>query len=1030
MFNYSFIFEHPNWLWLLLLLPVVAWLSRQSLSGLGRWRRWFAVGFRMAVMSLLIMALAGMQFQKKTDKLTVIYILDQSMSIPETHRGNMVGYVNASIKKHRTANKGDRAGVIVFGRDAAVELPPFDGFLPLRHQIETELDQDFTNLSGAMRRAAALFTGDSAKRVVIVSDGNENLGDAKREARALTEAGVSIDVVAVPLPERDEISVEKIAIPSDVRKDQPFDLRVVVNRDVGSSGSQTPVKAKLRISRSNGEREEMFSEQEVILPPGKSVFTVNEKIEQADSYTYTAQVIPLDTSDDGTTRNNSSTAFTHVQGRGRVLLIQGAETPGSSDFLIDRLRKEGIEVTVRTGSAAFTSLPELQRYDSVILDDVPRASGDNADTIAAFTDAQIDMLVSNTKLGCGLIMLGGPNSFGVGGWTGTNIEKALPVDLQIKNKKIAPVGALVLMMHAGEMPNANFWQKKISVEAIKGLGFQDWAGMVEWNGNVGWLWNKNKGGMMKVGPNRKTMLSRIDRMMIGDMPDFDAPMKLAAAGFARLDQNPNAKPAVKHMIIISDGDPTPPTAATMNLYKKMNVSITTVSVPSHGMSDKKTISMMRGIATDTGGKHYLVRSGKALPRIYQREVRRIASPLVKEIPAPGLSPNVMQGHEIIKGLGSDIPPITGFVMTSVKDSPLVEVILTSSAVKDERNGTVLAAWTYGLGKSVALTTDTGTRWASSWTSWEGYDRLVSQMVRWTMRPLGDTGKYTLATDVLDGKTRVIVTALDTEDNFLNFQQMSGMVVGPDMKLTEVQIVQTAPGRYEGEFESTSQGSYTLAVMPGAGKGQLLSGVNVAYSNEFRDRETNLPLLHSIVELPAKGGKVGQFIEGSGATNELDKMLATNPFRRDLPKAMSVQEIWPLLVLWGSCLFFGDVFVRRVHVSFEWLSPALATLRNKLFRREQPVATEETMSRLKSKKAELDAAIDERKAASRFELTDEAEADPNILQQPEGGVFTPSSTKPQKRGEVSLDKKDQDDDSYTSRLLKAKKQVWKDRDKGS
>ena len=87
------------------------------------------------------------------------------------------------------------------------------------------------------------------------------------------------------------------------------------------------------------------------------------------------------------------------------------------------------------------------------------------------------MLVRNTEeLGCGLIMLGGPNSFGAGGWTNTELEKAMPVDFQIKSAKVVPVGALVLNMHASEIPQANYWQKVICQEAIKALGPRDYCG--------------------------------------------------------------------------------------------------------------------------------------------------------------------------------------------------------------------------------------------------------------------------------------------------------------------------------------------------------------------------------------------------------------------------------------------------------------------------------------------------------------------------------------------------------------------------
>ncbi len=115
------------------------------------------------------------------------------------------------------------------------------------------------------------------------------------------------------------------------------------------------------------------------------------------------------------------------------------------------------------------------------------------------------MLVRNTQqMGCGLIMLGGPNSFGAGGWTNTELEKAMPVDFQIKNCQGRAVGALAMVMHASEMAQGNFWQKKIAEEAINALGPQDYCGVIHWNRQrqmaVG-----QPAGVAQVGGNQRRM---------------------------------------------------------------------------------------------------------------------------------------------------------------------------------------------------------------------------------------------------------------------------------------------------------------------------------------------------------------------------------------------------------------------------------------------------------------------------------------------------------------------------------------------
>jgi len=1018
MFNHSLAFDSPAYLLLLLLLPALWWLSFAGLSGLGRVRRLFALALRSLVLTAIVFALADVQYQRHSDRIAVIYLLDQSLSIPAAAREQMVEYVNASIEEHRDGAYQDRYAVIVFGRDASVEMPLVDVEIAMPSNIETILDPEYSDLSTAIQRAKAMFPYDAAKRIVLVTDGNQNLGNAQREAKAATAAGVSIDVVPVMLTARSEIAVEKIALPANARRGQPFEMRVVLGNDA-PQGSQRSVAGQLRIVRKTGQREETIVTQEVVVPPGKRVFTISEEIDQPDFYTYEAHFSPADPAADGMTQNNQASAFSHIRGKGHVLLIENWDQQGQHDHLVERLRSEDIAVTITPSNQLFTSLAELQRYDCVVLANVSRSSGNDGDNFTSFSNDQISMLVRNTReMGCGLIMLGGPDTYGAGGWTNTELEKAMPVDFEIKNTKVVPVGALVMIMHAGEMPRSNYWQKKIAFESIKILGGRDYCGLVQWNGTDQWLWGQSQGGLIRVGPNRKMMMARTDRMTIGDMPQFDPAMKMAATAFAGIKDA-----SVKHMIIISDGDPSPATNATLKRLKQLQVKVSTVAVNSHGRigSDE-----MRRIADATEGKYYVVRSAKALPKIYQREARRIARPLVYEREAP-FRPGITAQHEILQGVEEGVPPITGFVLTTVKENPLVEVLLQSPQPTLAKNATVLATWTYGAGKAVALTTDAGIRWADRWSQWDGYDKLFSQMVRWAMRPTGDLGNLSVATNVGEGKTQVVITALDSDEEFLNDQSMSGTVVAPDMTSIPMSIEQTAPGRYVGEFPSDIAGSYLIVVTPGPGRAPIRTGVNVGYSAEYRDSQTNLALLKSLASMPVKDGPAGVLVETGLDRSRPEQLLAANPFRRDLQPAIANQSIWPWLILVGSWLFFADVFIRRVQVNFDWLLPLVARGRDWALSRERPAKVPETMSRLRSRKQAISEQIQGRRATTRFE-------EPIDTQETtDGSLAATTATPPKKPARPQSTAKPPDqaaEPSYTERLLKAKRQVWHDRDKES
>jgi Mg-chelatase subunit ChlD/uncharacterized membrane protein len=1004
MLNYHLSFQSPWYLLLLAVLAPVWWLSFRNLAALGPVRRWLALALRSAVLGLLILALAEAQIVRVTDRLTAIFLLDQSLSIPAEQREAMVHYVNAAVAKHR--KKDDRVGVIVFGRDAAIEIPPFAYDLEMT-KIEVSVDPEHTNIAAAMKLAEATFAEDAARRIVVVSDGNENLGNAMEQAQGLAAAGVGVDVLPIRYHNLAEVAVERVVLPPDVRRNQPFDLRVVVNNLTVPRPPQHPgvVHGKLLLYQSTPEGTRLLGEQPVTLPPGKKVFTVRQQIDAPNFYTYEARFIPDRPEDDTWPQNNRATAFTQVQGKGQVLLIEDCEHKGEHDLLVDRLRQQGLQVTVRSSDLAFQGLADLQPFDAVVLADVPRATNEEIH----FTDEQIDMLVRNTQqMGAGLIMLGGPNSFGAGGWTGTELEKAMPVDFQIQNAKVVPRGALVMLMHASEIPEGNRWQKVIAQEAIKTLGAQDYCGVIHWAFSAQWLWRPN---LCRVGDSRDQMLALLDRMTPGDMPDFEPAFAKAQQEFAALQDA-----AVKHMIVISDGDPQPPAAATIAAMKAQRVTVSTVAVAAHGPAESQNLA---NIANQTGGKFYKVNNPQALPRIYQREARRVSRSLIYE-PGRELRLESRREHEILGGIDA-LPPITGFVLTNRKDNPLVETLLVSPKPAGDRNNTILAAWPFGLGKAVAFTTDDGGRWTKQWPGDAAYDKLFGQMIRWAMRPAGGTEKFTTASEVVDDQIRVVVNALDKNDEFLNFLAMTATVIGPDLKPVPMKMTQTAPGRYVGALPARDSGSYFIVVGPGAGLAPIRTGVTVPYSNEFRDLATNEALLGQLAALAPKGGAAGKVIEAAGEDPVLEQLAAVNPFRHDLLKASSRQDIWQYLVLAGCCLFFGDVFIRRVQVNLAWVPPLAGRTRDFILRRRPPPPAPQTMDRLRSRKAEVSGQFDQLRAAARFEAPAEKAVSLDVLEpsvgRPPAGQAPPQPPPVPAKSE---------EESYTERLLRAKKKVWKEK----
>ena len=162
-------FDHPGYLSLLLFLPVMWYFSFRSLAALGNARRILAILLRSIVFTVFVLALANVQFLRTSDRMAVIYLLDQSESIPAAKRQWMLNYVVQDVKEHRRPGRNDLAGIVVFGRDALIEVPPFDDDIPNVGRIEAQLGStDATNLESALQLAQASFPEGSVNRIVLV----------------------------------------------------------------------------------------------------------------------------------------------------------------------------------------------------------------------------------------------------------------------------------------------------------------------------------------------------------------------------------------------------------------------------------------------------------------------------------------------------------------------------------------------------------------------------------------------------------------------------------------------------------------------------------------------------------------------------------------------------------------------------------------------------------------------------------------------------------------------------------------------
>ena len=231
--EFPFAVTAPVWLWLLLLAPAAWWVGRRGLAALGPGRRRWALALRLAVLACLALALADARVRWRPDETTVIFAIDRSESVGEAEGDRALALVNQALALKPSR---DRAGVVVFGEEALVERAPTPA-LKRVERLDSAPGRGFTDLGKALRLSAGLFPEGGRRRLVLFTDGNENLGSAAAEAASCAAQGIAVDVVPMRAAARDEVLVDAVQAPDRVEKKKPFEVKVTVRSTFSGPGT-------------------------------------------------------------------------------------------------------------------------------------------------------------------------------------------------------------------------------------------------------------------------------------------------------------------------------------------------------------------------------------------------------------------------------------------------------------------------------------------------------------------------------------------------------------------------------------------------------------------------------------------------------------------------------------------------------------------------------------------------------------------------------------------------------------------------
>ena len=896
-------FTRPLLLLLLPILPFLAYLGWPK-ARYGRGRAWAALILRCFIALLVILGLAGIQSVRGADQLAVVFLVDASDSVPEPERERALDFVGQALAALRP---DDRAALVLFGTDALVERPMMGGASPAGPgrgplgEVASIPRTHQTNLEAAIRLGSALFPAGAARRLVVLSDGRPTLGQAEQAVRLAHAQGVQVDVVPLlpSLAEEGREGVEawlaELDTPGRLHQGEEFTLSITARATAETEAELTVLSG-----------ETVVAQKQIRLNPGPNTFAIPLT---AGAPGFTPVRAYLTPAADTYPQNNTLSAFTLIEGPPRILLVatpSEEEAGGDSLFpppsqggagggwgyIRAALQAAGLDVAVTTPAALPSDPAGLAQYAAIVLIDTPAQT---------FSPRALSALQSYVRdLGGGLIAVGGPDAYGVGGWYDTPLEQTLPVWMIVRDpQRFPPMSIVVVIDKSGSMAAREDGVQKIrlageaaarvaelltDLDEITVIAFDDRPADV-------------------IGPlpadRREDVIDQVIRLQAGGGGIYvRESLQEALRVLAESDK------AVRHIVLLADGSDAEHQRDVPELVER-EIAAQGITLSTVAIGAGNDLSFLEHVAELGGGRYHFTDRAANLPVIFAQETQLAMRSYVVEEP---FYPRQTAASPILTGIEA-VPQLAGYVATTPK--PAGRVILAT-----HQNDPLLAVWQYGLGRAVAWTSDATARWAQRWVTWDGFTRFWAQAVRWTIVERADVPVEVSVT--LEGEqARVTIDAVDQSGAFVDGLEARLSVVGPEGEPMRAELAQTAPGRYEGAFVPPAEGAYLMrltASSPERGGPDealdtlaLTTGWVMGYSPEYAALEGDPAYLARLADL---GG--GVVIEDPAEALAHD--LRGIGVRRDL---------WPILLALAALLLPFDVGMRRLALSRRDLGRARA-----------------------------------------------------------------------------------------------------------
>jgi len=849
---------YPKALYLIVpALVLLFWFDVRSTHPMGQARRRLLLLTRALLVILALLALASPARLMTSGAQSVLFLLDHSRS--QGAEGLRSVY-EAAAKIRDRLDSSASVGYLAVGEEGRLLLNPGSGGeLPDAEKAAALMGEigSSSNFERGVHLARGLFPAGSTRHVILVSDGVETQGSLIDAANEASIGGIKIHAVGVTGTIQPDVRVTRLASSqSRLNEGASLELETTVESSLSGPG-------RLRLFENGVEVETA----EVVLTAGQ-VFTHRfiRVPEKRNIYNYSAVIEGFE-GKDAIPENNEALSIVDVRGKPLFLYVEGEE--GESHFLVDAMNEEGIRLDVRSPEGLPESLQELAGYDGIILSDIP-AHCIGEERMTAMRDYV-------EKLGGGFVMIGGMNSFGVGGYYRTPIEEVLPLKLKAPDQEEFQSSALALVIdRSGSMAGQKIEIcKSAAVASAELLTNKDSLGVYAFDSQV-----HEVVPMTKV-TSISTIASQI--ALIGSGGGTNA-----YPGMVKAREELNAvKAKIKHMIVLTDGQTSGEGyQALASQCQAEGITISTVAVGAGAQ-----VGLLQSIAAAGGGQSYVTMDPASIVRIFTQDTLTHTGRMIRE---EAFEPKLVEKHPMLRDWEDGVaPPLLGYVKTNRKATAQVPLVT-------DTGDPLLAHWRFGLGKVTAFTSDCKSRWAALWVSdWPGYSRLWSQILRETARsPQGLNMDLRLEEEGSEVKIAVdlaedAATRRDGAKVEADVFYVPANALGSGMKtVATLTLGQEGPGWYESRFRPADPGAYLVRARRGS---QMVSAGHVHNpSTEVATGQINDTLLREACQITG-----GTYLENSDTPLEL---TGTNVAR--------YVELWPYLMMAFLAVFLLDLLIRR------------------------------------------------------------------------------------------------------------------------